>query len=216
MGARLIRIKLYHHGCWTTRLDYLRGEGIKVAPINRYVTDSGTTTYVMMRGSVDRIKRILFSRFGNHRPKIMGYMGRGRARIYVVSLSFEPPSNSVARIIMSSGLIPLNVSYEGECEIWDLLGSSRYFIRHGSNIIDNLRAVSDVEGLIMRDTAPIPYSHRYMALTDTELRILRKLGELGYFDSPREVSIDDAAKVIGVSKGYISRVLRNALKKIIE
>jgi predicted DNA binding protein len=54
-----------------------------------------------------------------------------------------------------------------------------------------------------------------LVLTEHEERVISKARELGYFDVPRRVKLDDLANEFRVTKMGVSLVLRKALRKLV-
>ena len=52
-------------------------------------------------------------------------------------------------------------------------------------------------------------------LTEEELKILNMAIELGFFETPRKITLDSLAKKLGLNSRYVSGTLREINKKML-
>lgn len=209
-----LQVKLYHENCWTSQIPFLLTEGNLIYPVARFHINSGTVTYTMVRGTKLQIKSLVQSdKLSEYQPRILGTLQNNNGpQIFMISFLFGH-QNSVFNIIGTDmNVVPVHVTYKGEYEIWSFLGSDRDIMKRKERILGSLERVSSVEAYSIIDSSHllreniIDYLQLYFPPKINFF--LQELSEIGYFDFPRKVSIEEAAVKLGVTKGYLSKVSR--------
>lgn len=209
-----LQVKLYHHNCWTAELSKMFPCGEILYPISRTHTIKGTLTYVMTKASLAEIKNLIRTeKFLQFNPRIVGTINASkRSQISIISFLFNH-HNSVYNLTGDlNGAMSTRVSYFEDCEIWNFLVPSRGSREKEYDIRERIESVANVEQIkklnqpeLMKENID-DYLRFY--LSESNYSLIRKLVEIGYFDFPRRVSIDDASKILRVSKGFISKISR--------
>ncbi len=209
-----MRVKLYHENCWTSELTEMFPEGTLVVPFSRKLNEGVTTTYTLVKTSKTQAKQVTHSeRYSKFYPRIVGELGNANHnQMFLISFQFKS-ENSIYRAIKNiEELIPVQVTYEDEFEIWNFLIPSSGPTNYRKDIINNLRQVADVEGYSLEDGYGMLKgsidSFLGLIFPPSTMFVLQRLMDIGYFDFPRKVSIDAAARQLGISKGFISKVSR--------
>lgn len=209
-----LQVKLYHENCWTAELPRMFPDNKILFPISRNHTSKGTITYTMTKATKEEIKDVTQSdKFSQFNPRIVGVINNGKSsQIYIISFLFNH-SNSVFNLASDFGeIIPIRVSYKDDYEIWNFLLPNKNIREREDAIIDSIENVASIEEIkilnppnLMKENIT-DYLQFY--LPPSTYFLINSLSEIGYFDFPRRVSIDDAAKILGISKGFISKVSR--------
>ena len=209
-----LRVKLYHENCWTAELPRMFPENRILFPLSRSHTVKGTVTYTMTKGTKAEIKEVTQSdKFSKFNPRIVGEINNGKgSQIYIISFLFSH-SNSVFNLSADFGeALPIRVSYKDDYEIWNFLVPNKSVREKADAIRGSIESVARIEDIkiinppnLMKENIT-DYLQFY--LPPSTYFLINSLSEIGYFDFPRRVSIDDAARILGISKGFISKVSR--------
>ncbi|MEM3192591.1 MAG: helix-turn-helix domain-containing protein [Candidatus Parvarchaeota archaeon] len=183
-------------------------------PILRRAVKGGTLTYVSIKGTKYSVKRLIFSeRLAPFHPKLIGLLDvNSKPEVYLVSFLF-PFNNSIYRKFNQFEDISLiNVSYKGEYEIWSFLIPFEKIHTYKEQILEKLESVSEIQKSSINASNQFfkERMNEYLKifLSSNTLSLLQNLKEIGYFDFPRKVTIDEAASKLGTSKGFISKTTR--------
>ncbi len=185
-----------------------------VVPLSRKIIDGVTTTLIIVKTSRIQAKDMVHSeRFSRFNPRIVGALGNaGHNQIFLISFQFKSHNSIYKRVKEIEEAIPVQVTYENECELWNFLIPESGPKNYKRQILDEMQEVADIEEYAIEDGYKILKgnidNYLGMMLSPSTMPTLQQLMEIGYFDFPRRVSIDGAAKKLGISKGFISKVSR--------
>lgn len=214
MQLSTLRVKLYHENCWTSELTEMFPQGNLVIPVSRSIVEDGTITYTLVKASKSQIRNsVHMEKFSKFHPRILGALsGANHIQIFLVSFLFKS-SNSIYRKMKEiEGAIPIQVTYENEYEIWNFLIPSNGSRDYKDLIFSGLESVAEIKGHTLEGGYQLLKENMdyylELILSPSTLVMLQNLMEIGYFDFPRKISIDQAASQLGVSKGFISKVSR--------
>jgi predicted DNA binding protein len=126
-------------------------------------------------------------------------------------------SNSTRYIAQQYDLIEAYAYYENGIEHWGFIGfnnnNTRSFI---SRIGDHGKVVSvKFRRLNIEDLLNINALRLDVLLNPGEYRILKYAFERGFFSIPKELSMDELAKELNLSKSTVDRSLRSSIYKIL-
>ncbi len=211
-----LQVKLYHENCWTAELTRMFPSGETLYPISRDHIRKGTQTFAMTRASGAKVKNLIQSeKFIRFSPRIVGEIKASKSsRTFVVSFLFRE-SNSVYNTVSNiNGTMLMGVSYFDDCEYLDFLVPSKGIRERQQIIKEKFEEVAIIEHIRKYDSPEVFKNNidNYLRfyLSEGNYSLIHKLTNIGYFDTPKKVSIDDAATILGVSKGFISRISRRA------
>ncbi len=103
--------------------------------------------------------------------------------------------------ILDSGCIVTSAEVSDEKVVWNIVCSEE----------SSVRLVNSVKCRIVEKK---PFLHREN-VTYKEYVTLKKALEKGFFESPRNVTMEELARELGVSKSTLSDCIRRALKKVL-
>lgn len=209
-----LQVKLYHENCWTAKLPEIFPNCDILYPVSRNHEVKGTVTRTMTRATKGEVKNLVQSnKFSRFNPKIVGTISSTKkSQTYIISFLFTQ-TNSVYDFV--SGLreiILTKVSYKEDYEIWNFVMPNKGMRKREEIIKRNIENVASIEGIKIISQPDLvkenitDYLRFY--LPSSTYSLINSLSKIGYFDLPRKVSIEDAARILGISKGFISKVSR--------
>ncbi|MEM0134069.1 MAG: helix-turn-helix domain-containing protein [Thermoplasmatales archaeon] len=214
MNLSYMRVKLYHENCWTSELTHMFPDGSVIVPYSRKIVGNTTTTYTMVKTSKAQAKDVVHSgRYYRFNPRIFGSLSStGHNQVFMISFQFKASNSIYRRMKEIEEAIPIQVTYEGEFEVWNFLIPENDSKNYKKKILESMHEVTDIEGYKFEDGYDILKqninSYIGLIIPPTTMAILQQLVEIGYFDFPRRVSIAGAADKLDISKGFISKVSR--------
>lgn len=212
-----VKFKIYHPNCWTTILPEIFGDDYKVFPFSRVITQKGTETFILAKGKYSKLKNLLYlDRYSQFKPKIIGSFKE--KDILFISLKFNYHNSIIKNILHLENFFPYKIFYENEYELLNFIIPERKANYYVDTIKSQLEYVSQINSINLFTNLDIIKENirknLNLILSPSSLEILEQLLDMGYFDFPRKISIEEAANKIGVSKGYISKVSREIFKEI--
>ncbi|MGC9227656.1 helix-turn-helix domain-containing protein [Caldivirga sp.] len=116
---------------------------------------------------------------------------------------------SITELVVLSDSYKYDERMYGGMEHWLILTSMR-----PSDLLDELKERADVKSFKWFNTNDAASRVRKVALTSREVEVLEKAYELGYFNWPKDISLSELAKVLGVSKATLTQELRSIVRKL--
>lgn len=210
------KFEIYHENCWTTELPEIFGNDYIIYPYSREITQKYTRTFILVKEENLELERSLYlEKYSKFKPKVIGPFAND---IKIISFNFFSKNSVVRSILRIENFFPYTMFYESENEMLDFIVPERKSKYYADIIKSHLESVSQIKSInfsipshILRENVK---RNLELILTKDVLDILEQLMEIGYFDFPRRISIEDAAKKIGISKGYISKVSRKIFNGI--
>lgn len=209
-----LRTKLYHENCWTSELSNMFPDGNLVVPFSRKIVNEVTVTYALTKTSKAQAKSIIHSeKFSRFYPRIVGTLGNvSHNQIFLLSFQFKSDNSIYRRMRNIEEVVPIQVTYENEYEIWNFLIPTSGPRNYKKLILGELEQAAEIEGHSFEDGHMVLRGNidNYLGLMlpPSTMFMLQQLMGIGYFDFPRKISIDGAASQLGISKGFISKVSR--------
>ena len=138
---------------------------------------------------------------------IDSYSFKGRS-IALVNL-FTNFKGSITELVVLSDSYKYDERMYDGMEHWLILTSMR-----PSDLLDELKERADVKLFKWFNINDAASRVRKVALTSREVEVLEKAYELGYFNWPKDISLSELAKVLGVSKATLTQELRSIVRKL--
>ncbi len=113
----------------------------------------------------------------------------------------------VALPILESGCIITNITLEGGEIVWSVICDDESFF----SLLSRLEAF-EVDFDILYKGKPNDKSE----ITYREEEILRMALDLGYFDFPKRIKLEELAEHVGIAASTLSEILRRGQKKVLE
>lgn len=209
-----LQVKLYHENCWTAKLPEIFPNCDILYPFSRNHSVRGTVTRTMTKATKGEIKNLVQSnKFSRFNPRIVGAVSSTKnSQTYIVSFLFTQKNSVYGLVSGLKEVILTKVSYKEGYEIWNFVMPNRGMRERAEIIKGGIESVASIEGIkiisqpdLMKENIT-DYLRFY--LPSSTYFLINSLSKIGYFDLPRKVSIEDAAQILGISKGFISKVSR--------
>lgn len=217
----LLRLEVLHENCWT---HYLEPEGtgpVKIMSLyrERDRTKKKTNTYVIAKGGSEHLDRLLRSdHLSDYRPTVLGIVSKDRKNVSEL-VKFEFRHNNSLYNIPLENLLFRDVLYRNNHEFWHLIGSSNYIDKYVQWIVEE---IGDIVSVIKWDVVTgdqvmdsLFSKSLDFYFSDAQMSNLMRLYNSGFFNFPRDLTIEQAASRLNISKGYISKLVRNAQKTML-
>ena len=114
----------------------------------------------------------------------------------------------LARAILESGAIVVSAEVRRDYVVWVLACTDEEFKR----LLDGLDELQIEYELLWKSS----FFDNDDEINYKELEILRLALDLGYFENPKRIKLEDLAKMLDMSKATASDLLRRALKKVVK
>ena len=115
---------------------------------------------------------------------------------------------SLARAILESGAIVVSAEVRKDYVVWVLACTDEEF----RDLLDGLDGLQIGYELLWKSS----FFDNEDEINYKELEILRLALDLGFFENPKRIKLEDLAKILGMSKATASDLLRRALKKAVK
>lgn len=218
----LLKIEVSHENCWTHYLERSDMESLKVMPLYRERDRSkkNTQTYVVARGSRDQLSKFLRSEpLSDYHPVAVGSLGKNNKQVsMLVKLEFRH-SNSMFNLQFDN-LFFRDILYKKNHEVWYMMGSTTFVTKSLLEIVEKVKDIGKVVKYEVETGGNIMNYFFSKSLdfyfSDLQMSHLMNLYNLGFFNFPRDLTIEQASSELNISKGYISKLVRNAQKTMLE
>lgn len=216
----LLKLEVLHENCWTHHLDSGETSPVKVMSLYRERDKSKrkTSTYVIVKGGNEQLDTLLRSDYlYDYKPSVLGIVNKDRKNMAVL-VKFEFRHNNSLYNVAFENLLFRDVLYRNNHELWHLIGSTTYLEKHVQQIVEEIGEVGKVVRweIVTGDQVMDSFFSKSLDFYFSEAQIsnLMRLYDSGFFNFPRDLTIEQAASQLNISKGYISKLVRNAQKTI--
>ncbi len=149
---------------------------------------------------------------------IVRHIARGRKGIRALIDIKHPSKRSVIAVdehpcpiaakFLDSGCIILSAKVFGKKVVWDILCGKDAFLKLMDEINDKNYRIIEKKNFLKN------YNIEYN-VTYNEYVTLKKALDLGFFECPKKITLEELAKELGVSKSTLSNCIRRGLKKVL-
>lgn len=217
MNIYELKLKLYHDSCWST-ITYDYNLNVQVNSVMYYPFESKLVATATINAENEKI----LNEFVNHFNK--SYPSKRKVK-YIVKFK----KNGVYLIYFESeyDLSISSIIYETKIPYWKekiINGNENWKVLvFGKNqlnvLLERLKQIAKIKNFEINKIDPFklsPESVSIEILPKKEKEIILKAYELGYYDWPRGVDLDELSKIFNISKVALLKNLRKGEEKIIK
>ncbi|WP_291767343.1 helix-turn-helix domain-containing protein [Caldivirga sp. UBA161] len=198
------------HGDWAV---FTGGSGVVVDVASSVPLINGVkrSMLIINAPSISDVKQLISRVRGFRGVKLIDVLGRYSVRGKAIALvsTVRDFRGGVLDVLLSNGVYYYREFIANGLEYWSIVAS------RAGVVLEELGGRGSVKVLNRVNVGELAELMGYLTLTRSELRILKEAYELGYFNWPRECSINDLANTLKVSKATLIQELRSALRRLI-
>ena len=209
MPVEFVRL-IVDHGDWAV---FTRDGGVRVYVASSVPMLNGfkRSMLIINASSIGDVKRLISRVRGFRGVKLIEVLGsyavRGKAT--VTAITVRDFRGGVLEVLLNSGVYYYSEFIADGLEYWSIVAS-----RVGE-VLEELGSRGSVKVVDRLSLSELAETVGYSTLTNSELKVLRRAYELGYFDWPRGCGLGELANALGVSKSTLVQELRSALRRLI-
>lgn len=201
------KFKLKHKGCWTIGLNKFKSEfvtHITVSLSENFVQDITEVTLINKKEA-----REIKSYFKNNKLiKKSDLLQETDNKLLIQIFTDTTKIKSIVHTILKNKCFLFNkVLLVDGYEIWTIAAPKKTAIKHA---LDDIEKLGDFKLLHIKKSSFDGFN-----LSTNQEKIIKLALDLGYYNWPRKISINELAKRIGLSKVTVAEHLRKAEIKIV-
>lgn len=201
------KFKLKHRGCWTTGLSRFKGEFIthNTISLNEGFVQDITEVILADKKEAKDIKKY----FKTHKLiKKSEILQEENNKLLIQIFTDTTKIKSIVHAVLKNKCFLSNkVPLIDDFEIWTIAAPKKTAIK---NALNEIRKMGKFKLLYIKKSSFDGFN-----LSDNQEKILRLAIQLGYYNWPKKISIQELAKRLGLSKPTIAEHLRKAEIKVI-
>ncbi|MGC9208773.1 MAG: helix-turn-helix domain-containing protein [Nitrososphaeria archaeon] len=223
MNIYEIKLKLHHDTCWSVLSESYQGLNVRIDNVLYYpFEDKLKATATFYANSEKALKEFI-----NDFEK--SYPSKRRVK-YIIKLNKRNVPFYTPYYVYFESEYDLSISsviYEAEIPYWREIitgGNERWkillFSRQQLNyILERLKQIATIKDLSVNVIEPpklTSASSPLETLPHKEREIILKAYEMGYYDWPRRISLDELSKIFNISKAALLKNLRKGEEKLLK
>jgi len=216
---QFVSIQLVHPSDWTSTLKTFDASEINISNVRLQITSKKTNSEVLVvKSRTKQGYRRLVKTIEKH-PEVLSIsfaypVSRYPPYCYIVS-TVEKNNSSVCLILDENEAVPLSLSYFEGLEHWKFVCKSAFI----DKILTSMEDICEIGRLRIKDLSfddingGMTHPNNLSRMESASLSAAKKMG---YFAWPHQVSLNDIASTLFISKSALNEYLRKGIRKLVD